>query len=417
MKQKQIVTELLCIFLGTLLLLNTISSGVAINKNSRENIIIYVDDDNIQGPWDGTLEHPYQNIQDGIDNASPDDTVYVFKGLYDRIIVNKTIQLVGENINETIIATSDCAVLIEADRISIKKFTIKADILCMSIGSHHHNHITSNILTSIYSSVNKGRLPECGIALGSSTHNVISDNIIMNRGQGIVFQDSSDNTVSGNFITNCAVGILFEWWCNNNTIIRNKISDIGIYGIWITESSDNNIIYHNNFINNNPNAYDECTNMWDDDYPSGGNYWDDYTGVDENEDGIGDTPYNILGGGNQDRYPLMDPYVSPEFEITEIAGGIGIHANIKNIGEGDANDVKWNITIEGGLIIFPRKTSDEIPTLATGDSVKIHMFVVGIGIGKLSDIPVITIKVEALDANTAEEIVIARLLGPFVILH
>jgi nitrous oxidase accessory protein NosD len=42
--------------------------------------------------------------------------------------------------------------------------------------------------------------------------------------------------------------------------------------------------------------------------PNGpGNYWDDYNGSDENHDGIGDTPYEIYGAGNQDLYPLMTP--------------------------------------------------------------------------------------------------------------
>jgi len=57
------------------------------------------------------------------------------------------------------------------------------------------------------------------------------------------------------------------------------------------------------------------TNVWNDGYPSGGNYWSDYTGVDEKSgpnqdqpgsDGIGDTPY-FIDGYNQDRYPLMYP--------------------------------------------------------------------------------------------------------------
>ena len=43
---------------------------------------IYVDDDNIQGPWDGTQKYPYRYIQDAIDNASERDTIFVYNGTY-----------------------------------------------------------------------------------------------------------------------------------------------------------------------------------------------------------------------------------------------------------------------------------------------------------------------------------------------
>ncbi|RLE47179.1 MAG: hypothetical protein DRJ31_09260, partial [Candidatus Methanomethylicota archaeon] len=80
----------------------------------------------------------------------------------------------------------------------------------------------------------------------------------------------------------------------------------------------NNIIYHNNLIDNGVQAslYESYDNLWDDGYPSGGNYWSDYVGVDlssgpyQNEtgsDGIGDSLY-IIDVNNTDRYPLMGPF-------------------------------------------------------------------------------------------------------------
>ena len=69
----------------------------------------------------------------------------------------------------------------------------------------------------------------------------------------------------------------------------------------------NNEFYHNNFINNSKQVITESVNVWDDDYPSGGNYWSNYTGVDEKSgsnqdelgsDGIGDTPYVIAASAN-----------------------------------------------------------------------------------------------------------------------
>ena len=94
----------------------------------------------------------------------------------------------------------------------------------------------------------------------------------------------------------------------DSTIQKNTIINCSVTGIEITEGSAGNYIYHNNFINNTYQANDTVTNTWDDDYPSGGNFWDDYEGIDNDGDGIGDTPYDIAHGENQDRYPLMTPW-------------------------------------------------------------------------------------------------------------
>ena len=59
---------------------------------------IYVDDDNTEGPWDGSLEHPYLHISDGVANADSGDTVFVFSGDYHEFfhITKSSIKLVGE---------------------------------------------------------------------------------------------------------------------------------------------------------------------------------------------------------------------------------------------------------------------------------------------------------------------------------
>ena len=148
-----------------------------------------------------------------------------------------------------------------------------------------------------------------GIFIYESSNNEFRNNkLSSNNGEGIGISHVSDNnTIILNNISSNNDGIELKDNSKDNVIKSNIIFSNNGYGIKISSSS-NNSVYHNNLDTNTQNAFDNGHNIWDNGYPSGGNYWNDYIGKDDNHDGIGETTYNISGGNNQDEYPLMNPW-------------------------------------------------------------------------------------------------------------
>jgi parallel beta-helix repeat protein len=332
----------------------------------------------------GSGEGNYTKIQDAIDNASDGDRVFVYNGTYyENVVVDKSINLIGEDKYTTIIdgKGSGGVVYINSAYVNISGFTIRnggywPGYAGICIGTHHNN-ITDNIISNNWEGI--GVFGEHNTisfnnilknyngtwAMSSSKNTITRNNICLNR-VGIIFcLDCHKNIIKSNNISSNNGGISFLWDCYNNIIKSNNISSnnggigmsgsrnnsiignnvssnyyngisIGYYsfnnivnnntvtsnsnGIRIQTYADspNNIIYHNNFINNTKNAYDEDNNTWDDgEY---GNYWSDYRAKYPfarklRKKGIWDTPYEI-SEDNKDNFPLIKRWPEPVSKIS-----------------------------------------------------------------------------------------------------
>jgi parallel beta-helix repeat protein len=132
-----------------------------------------------------------------------------------------------------------------------------------------------------------------------------------------LYEHAVSNNVTDNNVTNIEVGVDLNRQCTSNNIIANDIAFNSI-GISIDDSS-NNQIYHNRIRNNTEQVdTDGTVNIWDNGYPSGGNFWSDYEDVYPNATEIDasnlwNIPYDV-DSHNQDNYPII-----PEFSILTVA--------------------------------------------------------------------------------------------------
>jgi parallel beta-helix repeat protein len=156
---------------------------------------------------------------------------------------------------------------------------------------------------------------------------------------GVILLETNNSIISGNNITaNSEYGINLEY-SNSSSIYGNNITNN--WGAIELLSSSNNSIYHNS-AGSCVGFFWASVNIWDDGYPSGGNYWSNYNGTDGNGDGVGDTPY-IIHDNNIDNYPLMGMF--SEFDWISI---VAPEQRIKTI----CNSTISNLIYNGTAISF-----------------------------------------------------------------
>jgi len=189
--------------------------------------------------------------------------------------------------------------------------------------------------------VQDSQLPQCSslggtnIQVANSKDVTISDNNLEDI-QAINLSHSSNLTVSGNYVNGTLVPNqgpdavptqIYVDHSNNSIFTRNNMFG----AILQMTGSEGNLVYRNNFLDRcgtNLGGSFYCSvfgaalddqsgvNSWDDGYPSGGNYWINYTAADQcsgpsqdvctGPDGIADRPYHFQNA--TDKYPQIRAY-------------------------------------------------------------------------------------------------------------
>ncbi len=264
-------------------------------EKAKNNDILYVG---------GNGPNNYTKIQDAIDDANDGDTIFVFNGTYfEHLIINKSISIIGEDKNTTIIDGNWNGTVVEIIEVDVvlKGFTIRYgkgygifvfggynvsitnNIITNNFGDGIYVHwgfscnISNNIIKNnwdgIYldctnyvnitgnqiiwndrgihlyqagdSTISCNILKEnavCGILSDSSGSNYIFDNILTHNGAGIYLHYSLGSNISSNIISynDLGISIKLSYWL---TIFNNTCSN-NFIGIQISDSKSNKIIYN-----------------------------------------------------------------------------------------------------------------------------------------------------------------------------
>jgi parallel beta-helix repeat protein len=319
---------------------------------------------------DGSIDPPTAPI-----TAVGNVTYVLTDNIHDSVVVERdNIVVNGAGYTVTGSGSGNGTTLTGRSNVTVRNMTIKNfDYGILLYYSSGNNVLSANNVTANN---------YCGIRLDYSSNNTVSGNNVANNGGGIWLDYSSNNTLFGNNVTaNNGGECIFLGYSFNNILSGNNIANNG-GGISLGSSSDDNVFYHNNFINNTQHVYIETqsyANSWDDGYPSGGNHWSDYTGVDEKSgpnqdqqgsDGIGDTPY-VVDENNLDHYPLKEPWPPTHELVASIMAPISLRvgnssmltAIVTNEGAREEASVELRLLINGTAT-----NSTIVPILQPGDS-------------------------------------------------
>lgn len=167
----------------------------------------------------GTGPNNYTHIQDAIDDASDEDVIFVYSGIYyENIVINKSISLIGENKETTVIDGGERENTITIRKSSfIHNFTIKGSgDACAGIDiKSGYVVIKENIITN----------NDYAIYISNINHTAVLDNIISNNNLGLWLSYSYHNNISNNQFFNEGIFVFNSYYniISNNTVNKKPL--------------------------------------------------------------------------------------------------------------------------------------------------------------------------------------------------
>lgn len=234
-------------FVSTLVLTGILGIFIFESEIVNAAITIYVDDDNLGFEY-GTITNPFNTIQEGVDAAGDGDTIFVFNGTYveNVEILNKSLSLIGEDKNTTIIDGEGGGNVIYATShwnyyksVNILSFTITNGSSGIEFEHVENCKIQNNIVTNNFE----------GIDIGPAHLINITENIVLNNYYGIKAGPGMFYNITGNTVLNNEEGIDMSMGLSSiikgNTLDSNGDCGISIHLSVQIQIIDNHISFHN----------------------------------------------------------------------------------------------------------------------------------------------------------------------------
>jgi len=267
------------------------------------------------------------------------------------------IRVTGSNnlISNNNILNNSYGIKVSGDQNSLINNTITNNNNGLILNSTYNTILTNNKLNT-----NQNNFGVVGTQETHYYHNIDTTNTINGKPiyyiigdtSGTLVIDSTNNagyiglincqgvTVNGVTISSNLQGLLLVGGSQNKIIQNNLVNNA--LGLELFNTS-NNAIYHNNFTNNTQQVKIDSLSTGNMFYnnETGGNYWSDYPGTDADNNGFGDTPYNI-DVINTDEYPYINPFTSQIIPAITVIPGQSIQEAINNAEAGKTIIIKDN---------------------------------------------------------------------------